>query len=72
MSRDLTRSEVRHIVTLGLRETRGNYRSLVPLLNMPAADYKRFLNFLKKHTCHVAFQPFRLVEAETVATEDAA
>ena len=40
MSRDLTRSEVRHIVTRGLRETRGNYRSLVPLLQGTGMEVK--------------------------------
>ena len=37
----------------------GNYRLLTELFNMPAGDYKRFLNTLRKHNCHVAFQEFR-------------
>jgi hypothetical protein len=32
---------------------------LTELFNMPADDYKRFLNFLRKHQCQEAFQPFR-------------
>ena len=72
MSRDLTRNEVRQIVTRGLTETRGNYRALVPLFNMPNGDYKRFLNFLKKHSCHVAFQPFRLIGVDLAPAETAA
>ena len=37
----------------------GNYKILVQLFNLPSGDYKRFLNFLRKHDCHVPFQPFR-------------
>jgi hypothetical protein len=29
------------------------------LFGMPAADYKRFLSFLRKYECHVPFQQFR-------------
>ncbi len=72
MARDLTRSDIRQLVTRGLRETRGNYRSLVPFFNMPADDYKRFLNFLKKQGCHVAFQPFRVAPSADVLSETAA
>jgi len=32
---------------------------LVELLNMHPADYKRFLNFLRKHECQVPFERFR-------------
>jgi DNA-binding NtrC family response regulator len=61
MARDLTREAVRAIVCRGLEVTRGNYRLLAPLFNFPVTDYKRFLNFLNKHDCHVPFQHFRLV-----------
>ena len=59
MSRDLTRNELRKIVHIGLEQTKGNYRMLVEAFNMPATDYKRFLSFLRKHDCHLAFQRFR-------------
>jgi len=59
MARDLTRQELQKLVGRGLERTRGNYRSLVELFNMPAGDYKRFLNFLRKHQCHLPFQRFR-------------
>jgi DNA-binding NtrC family response regulator len=59
MSRDLTRADLRMVIALGLRETRGNYRTLIELFRMAPADYKRFLGFLRKHDCHLAFQPFR-------------
>jgi hypothetical protein len=31
---------------------------------MPPDDYKRFLNFLRKHDCHVPFQAFRTAQRE--------
>jgi two-component system response regulator HydG len=65
MNRDLTRDELRAVVSRGLERTSGSYRVLTSLFNMPPADYKRFLNFLRKHQCHVAFQPFRSVSGRT-------
>jgi DNA-binding NtrC family response regulator len=56
---DLTREDVRAVVRRGLAETRGNYRLLVRLFNMDESDYKRFLSFLRKHGCHIAFQEHR-------------
>jgi transcriptional regulator with PAS, ATPase and Fis domain len=73
MTRDLTRADLRAVLRRGLQQTGGNYKVLVQLFNMPPADYKRFLNFLRKHECHVPFQRFRtarpLSEARE-ATED--
>jgi transcriptional regulator with PAS, ATPase and Fis domain len=60
MSRDLTRDDIRHIVRVGLEQTRGNYKALVQLFNMEPQDYKRFLNFLRKYGCHMPFQRFRM------------
>ena len=59
MARDLTRDDLRSLVGLGLQQTAGSYRTLVELFNMPPGDYKRFLNFLRKHQCHMPFQQFR-------------
>jgi transcriptional regulator with GAF, ATPase, and Fis domain len=63
MARDLTRADLRRIVQAGLERTNGNYRSLVQLFNMPAADYRRFLSFLRKHDCQLPFQRFRTIAA---------
>ena len=60
MNRDLTRATLRQVVSFGLERTCGNYRSLVPLFNMPQSDYKRFLAFLRVHDCHLRFQTFRV------------
>ena len=59
MSRDLTRQDVRAIITRGLAQTRGSYKSLVQLFNLQPQDYKRFLSFLRKYECHMPFQQFR-------------
>ena len=70
MDRDLSREQLRAIVRAGLQQTRGSYRLLVTLFNMPAHDYKRFLGFLRKHGCQVPFQPFRTIgprEADSAA-----
>ena len=59
MERDMTRDDLRALVRKGLEETGGSYRILTERFNMPPGDYKRFLNILRKHQCHVAFQEFR-------------
>jgi transcriptional regulator with PAS, ATPase and Fis domain len=59
MSRDLTRSDLRALLQKGLLQTGGNYKVLVQLFNMEPTDYKRFLNFLRKHECQVPFKRFR-------------
>jgi transcriptional regulator with GAF, ATPase, and Fis domain len=63
MLRDLTRESVRHVILRGLQETKGSYRLVAQLLNLPATDYKRFMNFLQKHDCLIPFQGFRAVTA---------
>jgi hypothetical protein len=59
MDREITRTNIRDLVILGLRETRGSYKILTRLFNMDPRDYKRFLNFLRKHDCHVPFKDYR-------------
>jgi transcriptional regulator with PAS, ATPase and Fis domain len=61
MARDLTRADLKRIVTLGLERTKGNYRLLMQLFNMSESDYKRFLNFLRKYQCQLPFQSFRVI-----------
>jgi transcriptional regulator with GAF, ATPase, and Fis domain len=69
MSRDITRTDLRRVIQIGLERTNGNYRSLVQLFNMPVEDYKRFLSFLRKHDCHLPFQRFRAVPARYSSQE---
>ncbi len=59
MRRDITREDVRAIISRGLDRTRGNYKALVVSFNLELDDYKRFLSFLRKYQCHMPFQQFR-------------
>jgi transcriptional regulator with PAS, ATPase and Fis domain len=59
MTREITRGNVRDLVRKGLEEARGNYRIVVRLFNMESRDYKRFLNFLRKHDCQLPFKDYR-------------
>ena len=70
MTRDLTRADLRFIVARGLQETAGSYKMLVELLNMKPTDYKRFLNFLRKHECQVPFESYRFARQRPDATID--
>ena len=58
MQREITRSNVRDVVRKGLQEARGNYKIVARLFNMESRDYKRFLNFLRKHDCQVPFKEY--------------
>jgi transcriptional regulator with PAS, ATPase and Fis domain len=59
MNREITRSNVRDLVHKGLEEARGNYKIVLRIFNMETRDYKRFLNFLRKHDCQLPFKEFR-------------
>jgi transcriptional regulator with PAS, ATPase and Fis domain len=59
MNREITRSHMRDLVHKGLEEARGNYKIVLRLFNMEASDYKRFLNFLRKHDCQLPFKNYR-------------
>ena len=59
MQREITRQNVRDIVRKGLEEARGNYKIVCKLFNMDPGDYKKFLNFLRKHDCQLPFKEFR-------------
>ncbi len=56
---DITRADLRMIVHRGLHQTRGNYRALLTVFNLPADDYKRFQGFLFQHECNLPFRPYR-------------
>jgi DNA-binding NtrC family response regulator len=60
---DLTRNDVRGLIQRGLVHTRGSYRGLLELFNLPSSDYKRLLSFLHQHDCHVPFQRYRAADS---------
>jgi transcriptional regulator with PAS, ATPase and Fis domain len=59
MQREITRAAVRDVVRRGLQDARGNYKIVARKFNMESEDYKRFLNFLRKHHCQPSFKEFR-------------
>jgi len=59
MDRDMTRTELRHLISRGLTVAQGSYRELLHVFRLPSSDYKRLLNFLVRHGCAVDFRPFR-------------
>ena len=59
MQREITRGNVRDLVRKGLQDARGNYKIVAKLFNMESRDYKRFLNFLRKHDCQLPFKEYR-------------
>ena len=59
MQREITRGNVRDLVRKGLEDARGNYKIVAKLFNMESGDYKRFLNFLRKHDCQLPFKEYR-------------
>jgi transcriptional regulator with PAS, ATPase and Fis domain len=59
MDREITRANVREVIRRGLEEARGNYKIVARLFNMEPRDYKRFLNFLRKHDCQIPFKDYR-------------
>jgi transcriptional regulator with PAS, ATPase and Fis domain len=66
MQRDITRTDVRDLVRKGLEEARGSYKIVVRLFNMESSDYKKFLNFLRKHDCQLPFQAYRQIDRHSI------
>jgi len=59
MQREITKQNVRDLLRKGLEEARGNYKIVCKLFNMDQNDYKKFLNFLRKHDCQLPFKEYR-------------
>ena len=55
----ITRTHVENVVRRGLEQSRGSYRQLVRLFNLPDSDYKRFMDFLRRHRCNVDYRQYR-------------
>jgi DNA-binding NtrC family response regulator len=63
---DITRADLRMLIHRGLHHTRGNYRALIAVFNLPANDYKRFQAFLFQHKCNLPFRSYRTGESVAV------
>lgn len=70
MSRDITREDLRELVRRGLEQSHGSYKITAQMFHVHDDDYKRFLNFLRKHDCHIAFQLYRRGEPVPGRSED--
>jgi transcriptional regulator with PAS, ATPase and Fis domain len=57
--RMITRGQIETVIRKGLERTRGSYRKLLPLFRIPDSDYKRFMDFLRRHHCNIDFREFR-------------
>ena len=58
----ITRTQMEHVIRRGLEQTRGSYRKLLPLFQIPESDYKRFMDFLRRNHCNPDFRQFRKKE----------
>ncbi len=57
--RDIHREQVIALMDLGLKETRGSYKSVAELLHVQESDYRRFMDFLRRNKCQPDFRPYR-------------
>ena len=67
-SRQLTRADLAALIDRGLHETRGSYRALVRVFNLPPEDYKRFHAFLYQQNCNLPVAPYRAGSGRARAT----
>ncbi len=58
-ARELTRADLTALVDRGLTETRGSYRALLALFNLPESDYKKFHAFLYQQRCNLPVASYR-------------
>ena len=65
---EVTRAELAALIDRGLQETRGSYRALVRLFNLPPGDYKRFHAFLYQQNCNLPVGPYRMADAGRAKT----
>lgn len=62
--RDISREKVIALVDLGLRSTRGSYKTMASMFNLKANEYRRFMDFLRRNDCLLDFRPYRKVTAQ--------
>jgi sigma-54 specific flagellar transcriptional regulator A len=53
MKREITRTDLRDLISRAFQKARGNAEELVHLLNMPASDRQKFARFLRKYGCEL-------------------
>src|SRR5262249_1186283 len=55
----ITKNQVEHLIRQGLERTGGSYKRMLPLLRIKESDYKRFMDFLRRHNCNIDFRGYR-------------
>jgi transcriptional regulator with GAF, ATPase, and Fis domain len=55
----ITRAHLEQVIRRGLTETNGSYKRLIKHFKMPETDYKRFMDFLRRHRCNVDYRQYR-------------
>jgi DNA-binding NtrC family response regulator/serine/threonine protein kinase/tetratricopeptide (TPR) repeat protein len=60
--RDISRERVLALVDLGLRSTQGNYKAVASMFKIKEAEYRRFMDFLRRNDCLLDFRPYRKAE----------
>jgi uncharacterized protein len=59
--RSVSPEETRALISLGLSETNGSYREVAARFHVDAEDYRKFMEFLRRHDCAIDFRPYRKV-----------
>jgi len=57
--RDISRERVVALVDFGLRITRGHYKKMASMFQIPREQYHRFMDFLRRNQCLLDFRPYR-------------
>ena len=57
--RDIPREQVIALMDLGLKATRGSYKSVAALFRVQESEYRRFMDFLRRNKCQPDFRPYR-------------
>jgi DNA-binding NtrC family response regulator/serine/threonine protein kinase/tetratricopeptide (TPR) repeat protein len=60
--RDISRERVLALVDLGLRSTQGSYKAVASMFKIKEAEYRRFMDFLRRNNCLLDFRPYRRAE----------
>jgi hypothetical protein len=60
--RDISRERVIALVDRGLRSTQGNYKAVASMFNIKDSEYRRFMDFLRRHDCLLDFRPYRTTD----------
>jgi transcriptional regulator with PAS, ATPase and Fis domain len=55
----ITKNQIEHLIRQGLERTGGSYKKMLPLFRIPDSDYKRFMDFLRRHHCNIDFRGYR-------------